>query len=56
MPRPKRNRRLISVYLAESGVEALDRLAEQYNVSRSDLIRDALKAGLPAVERKLAKS
>lgn len=50
MPRPSRNLTRISVYLPESDVEALDRIAEaihdpdgEYQRLRSDLIREAVE-------------
>lgn len=53
--RPNKGRKLISVWVAEAGIEHLDQLAKEFGVSRSDLIRDALKAGLPVVERQLKR-
>lgn len=55
MPRPNRNRKLVSVWLAESGLAELDRIAAETNVARSDVIRAAIKHGLKAAERELRK-
>lgn len=56
MPRPNRDRRSVTLYIARSGIEAVDRMAAKYGVTRSEVIRAALKAGLPLVGRELGKN
>ena len=55
MPRPNRDRVTVTAYISRGGRDLLDELAERYGTTRSDLIREALKAGLPQVERALRR-
>lgn len=55
MPRPNRNRKVISLYVGESGLAAIDALAKRFQVTRSDVIRLAVKHGMKAAEKELAR-
>lgn len=46
MPRPNRNRRLTSLYLAAEVFSKLDALAERWKVTRSDVIRRLVEEGV----------
>jgi metal-responsive CopG/Arc/MetJ family transcriptional regulator len=54
--RPNKNRVLTSVWLSANGMAELDRIADQHNVKRSDVIRLALKHGLTLAEADLKRN
>jgi len=53
--RPNQARKLISLYVSEAGLQAVDKVAEQYQCTRSDVIRLALKHGLDQAEAELKR-
>jgi hypothetical protein len=53
--RPNKGRKLISLWVSEAGLEAVDKLAEQHGCTRSDVIRLALKHGLDQAARELKR-
>jgi metal-responsive CopG/Arc/MetJ family transcriptional regulator len=53
--RPNKGRKLISVWIAETGIAELDRIANEQGCNRSDVLRLALKHGLANAERELRK-
>lgn len=55
MGRPNRDRRMISMYVGETDLAAVDALAEKHGLTRSDVLRAALKTGLPVAAKELAQ-
>jgi hypothetical protein len=51
LPRPGPRRPLVAVRLATEEITAVDALAEQRGVNRSDVIRDAIHRELKRAER-----
>ena len=46
MPSPSSNRRILTVRVAQTGIEHLDRLASERGIDRSELIRRILNWGV----------
>jgi len=58
MPRPNRDRQMVSLYLERTTVKELDRIAarcstDTHKVTRSDVIRECIPYGLLAAESAL---
>jgi metal-responsive CopG/Arc/MetJ family transcriptional regulator len=48
--KPKQKREQVSVYVDEPDLRRVDAIAERTGASRNEVVREALKKGLPIVE------